>query len=476
MSHLSSVPSDPDELRAWLVQQGGHVDAGLRGLGNREVELPPAGEPRSLTVEVTLLDTEPRVWRGIAVPGNTTLDDVHEVLQTAMGWSDSHLHRFYAGASPAEPHFVTDDDLEEGEEGTPERQGRLDQLLREPGDTMLYTYDFGDGWEHELRLVEIGQLEEKSRPRCTDGAGACPPEDVGGTPGYAAVAVWVRGGRRPDDVPAVFESVEHALDWLPPGWDPDAFDVDEANVRLGALAESGELLERLHEQSMGALLRQSPKSMARVSEWLVAAARTTLSAGDIEAIVAPYRALLDAVGDGVELTAAGFLPPPLVQSLCPALGVDPILAGKANRESNVMPLVMFREQAQTVGLLQVSGKTLRRTPAGDRAAHDAPELWLRLSSGIPASEGELQLELGWFTLFALAGGVGRDDLFDVVHQMCAESGWVNEDDQPIARDIVAQLMWATLVALIGPRWNAREPWPAWVPAAAAALLFADETE
>jgi hypothetical protein len=173
MSHLTPVPSDPEGLRDWLNQR-------------REIELPPApGETRALTVYVELQGAEPAVWRRLVVPGDTTLDRLHEVLQAAMGWTDSHLHRFFTGTSPGATYFLTQWDLEEGEEGTPESEVRLDQLLQDVGDSVLYEYDFGDSWDHELRLEKVQALAGGHEVRCTHGAGACPPEDVGGIPGYA---------------------------------------------------------------------------------------------------------------------------------------------------------------------------------------------------------------------------------------------------------------------------------------------------
>ncbi len=123
-------------------------DAFIQTMRNGVIDLPPAPEqPQMLTIKVTLEETKPPVWRRLEVPGDTTLDGVHEVLQTAMGWTDSHLHRFFRGTKPGDPYFVTEFDVEEGDEGTPEEDARLDQVLRQPGDRIRYEYDFGDGWD-----------------------------------------------------------------------------------------------------------------------------------------------------------------------------------------------------------------------------------------------------------------------------------------------------------------------------------------
>lgn len=474
--HLTPVPSDPEQLRAWLEQLGpSPVDAFIEALGNRAIDLTQAPQqPLALTIKVTLKDTKPPVWRRLEIPGDTTLDRVHEVVQTAMGWTDSHLHRFYLGTAPTDPYFVTEYDTEEGDDGTPEEEARLDQVLREPGDRIRYEYDFGDGWEHDIRLEGIAPIAENPRPRCTGGRLACPPEDVGGTGGYADVAAWVRGGRRADAVPSPFESLEHALGWLPLDWDPDDFDVEQVDLLLQAHVASGELLQRLGPEALGALLRLSTTQMARVSEWLAQAAQTPLQPADLDELTEPYRRLLAVIGSAVELTASGYLRPPVVQELCQAFDIDPILAGRANRESNVRPLAMFRKAAQQVGLLHVSRGRLMPTVAGIRNGDDAMSLWRHVAERLPVGRGDLKRDIGWFTLLALAGGVDRHDIFDVVHELCVDSGWQGKDGIPIRFGAVNPLVWPTLSAVVGPRWNSREPWPSWVPAAAASVLFPDQ--
>ena len=80
--------------------------------------------------------------------------------------------------------------------------------------------------------------------------------------------------------------------------------------------------------------------------------------------------MLAVIGSGVELTSSGYLRPLVVQELCTVLGIDPILAGKANRESNVRPLVMFRKLVQQAGLLHAARGVLTPTVAGIRFRDD----------------------------------------------------------------------------------------------------------
>ena len=86
---------------------------------------------------VVLPGTDPLVWRRILVPEACSFWDLHVAIQDAMGWMDAHLH------------------------------------------------EFGDDWEHTLELEGLEAADGGPNPRCVACAGACPPEDVGGTVGYA---------------------------------------------------------------------------------------------------------------------------------------------------------------------------------------------------------------------------------------------------------------------------------------------------
>jgi hypothetical protein len=85
--------------------------------------------------------------------------DVHDVIQAAFGWTDSHLHRFGCGpeySSHDTEYYLCPFEVEEGETGIPEDQVRLDEVLTEIGDTLFYAYDFGDDWQLTIRLEAVG--------------------------------------------------------------------------------------------------------------------------------------------------------------------------------------------------------------------------------------------------------------------------------------------------------------------------------
>jgi hypothetical protein len=135
-------------------------------------------------LKVTLLGTDPPIWRRVLVPAAMTLAKLHNVLQIAMGWGDEHMHEFRAGQrrfgrpEPAEP-FMRMSRVES------ERTVALAAVLQRVGAKMIYTYDFGDSWEHALLFEKQFVADPHTTyPVCTDGQFACPPEDCGGIPGY----------------------------------------------------------------------------------------------------------------------------------------------------------------------------------------------------------------------------------------------------------------------------------------------------
>ncbi|MEE6262905.1 plasmid pRiA4b ORF-3 family protein [Plantactinospora sonchi] len=174
-------------------------------------------------LRVALADVTPEVWRRVLVPGGYTLDRVHRVFQCAMGWQDCHLHSFdINGTQYGEPdpdgELTFRDELET----------RLDAVATK-GARFLYTYDFGDWWEHEVAVEDVfGADPEERYPLCAGGAGACPPEDVGGPFGYRQfLAAWVDPGH-PEH--------ESMRSWLGRAFEPTDFDVDRASTLVRRLS------------------------------------------------------------------------------------------------------------------------------------------------------------------------------------------------------------------------------------------------
>jgi hypothetical protein len=136
-----------------------------------------------LQFKITLQDIEPPIWRRIIVPGNYTFWDFHVAIQDSMGWTDSHLHSFKL--TPNSKSFIgipspDGDDFVKVKAGW---EIKLKDIFNKKGKKILYEYDFGDGWEHEIAFEKEIEKEIK-KPLCLEGAQACPPEDCGGSWGY----------------------------------------------------------------------------------------------------------------------------------------------------------------------------------------------------------------------------------------------------------------------------------------------------
>lgn len=133
-------------------------------------------------LRITLQEIRPPIWRLIQVPDTLRLSCLHNALQTVIGWTDSHLHRF---EKDGEQWGVPEHDGDDGVEIIDESRTTIGAVLTTPGDSMLYVYDFGDNWRHNVTLEKILPAAGAVRPVCLAGERHCPPEDVGGVPGYA---------------------------------------------------------------------------------------------------------------------------------------------------------------------------------------------------------------------------------------------------------------------------------------------------
>lgn len=145
----------------------------------------PASE-RLYQFKITLLESKPQIWRRIQVK-DSTLDKFHERIQTAMGWTNSHLHQFKIdGERHGDPELL--DDGFEDFDCVDSTVTKISEIVPKDGKRFcfLYEYDFGDGWEHEVLFEGCLSAEKGGRyPQCIEGERNCPPEDVGGVRGYA---------------------------------------------------------------------------------------------------------------------------------------------------------------------------------------------------------------------------------------------------------------------------------------------------
>ncbi|PYT84764.1 MAG: hypothetical protein DMG40_00765 [Acidobacteria bacterium] len=148
------------------------------------MDLPPQAETRFLVYELrtSLQDICPPIWRRLQIPSTFRLCCLHDALQIVMGWTDSHLHQFEKDDKCwGVPESFEDYDMDILDE----RRTEIGAVLKAQGDSVVYTYDLGDDWRHDVVLEKILPASDGTvRPVCLSGERHCPPEDVGGTSGY----------------------------------------------------------------------------------------------------------------------------------------------------------------------------------------------------------------------------------------------------------------------------------------------------
>lgn len=176
------------------------------------------------TLRVELQDIQPLIWRRLQVPTGIALTRLHDVLQVAMGWTDSHLHSFKIGAREFTNADDPLDDLDELKL-LPEKGRKLDALLGKSTREFNYLYDFGDSWDHRIVIEAIAPAQpDWSYPLCVAGARACPPDDVGGAHGYHDFLVTLADPSH--------EEHDSMLVWIGGAFDPEGFDINSVNREL----------------------------------------------------------------------------------------------------------------------------------------------------------------------------------------------------------------------------------------------------
>ena len=132
-------------------------------------------------LHISLIGSKPKIWRRVLIQSDMLLSDFHKVIQTSMGWTNSHLHLF--NKSEVCYSEKTPGDYTWEEMGHVDYQGiKVSDLLTHEEEKILYEYDYGDGWKHDIILEKIlpGEGNELEKPICIAGKMNCPPEDCGG--------------------------------------------------------------------------------------------------------------------------------------------------------------------------------------------------------------------------------------------------------------------------------------------------------
>ncbi len=172
-------------------------------------------------IKVSLRGAKPPIWRRLELRGDTSLAELHHIIQVAFGWDDSHLHVF---ETPYGTFGVADRELGHRSE----KPVTLEQVTPDAGDRVRYVYDFGDNWEHEIVVEKLLDRQAVAYPRCTAGRRAAPPDDCGGIWGYTELVDILADPTHPEH--------EERLEWLglasAGDFEPTRFDAAEVTRRL----------------------------------------------------------------------------------------------------------------------------------------------------------------------------------------------------------------------------------------------------
>ncbi len=202
------------------------VRAGASKPGPARTTAQPDGQLQTVhRLRIALRGVRPPVWRRLEVPSDTKLPALNQILQAAMGWTDTHLHAFrvrdiaYGAPDPNFPSGMRD-----------ERRVTLGEIAPQPKSRFVFEYDFGDGWEHDVTVVAIEEAKPGQRyPRCLAGKRACPPEDCGGPWGYEELLEALGDPTHEEHVSLT-------------GWagefDPEEFDLEDVDAELATFAPS----------------------------------------------------------------------------------------------------------------------------------------------------------------------------------------------------------------------------------------------
>ncbi|MFZ0059127.1 MAG: plasmid pRiA4b ORF-3 family protein [Acidimicrobiales bacterium] len=171
-------------------------------------------------LRIQLEEVVPTVWRRLLVPGGVRLAKLHDMFQAAMGWTNSHLHSFTIGDQLYGMHVE-----DWPEEELDEKDFTVFVALRGGVRRFKYEYDFGDSWGHEVVVEGVSWSPVALKfGVCLDGQNACPPEDVGGTGGYADFLEALAD--------PLHEEHDNYLVWVGYKFDPEAFELGAANAAL----------------------------------------------------------------------------------------------------------------------------------------------------------------------------------------------------------------------------------------------------
>ncbi|NQX12354.1 plasmid pRiA4b ORF-3 family protein [Microbacteriaceae bacterium VKM Ac-2855] len=382
----------------------------------------------TLRIEATLMETGIR--RLLQLDGAMTLAELHQVLQVAFGWEDRHLHEFSDDASPTADslRWLDAEALADGFEGLPENEWSVASAFGATGGEFYYGYDFGDGWTHRLDLLATrAALDGEPHARVIEGELGPALEDAGGPAGYATlVEAWG------DPAHPLHEGAQSAVGpWR--RFDPHTFDLETVNDELAGLDPA-----TAPAPLLPTLVSALASGEARAFRAYIAPLRRGARPDPVQQarFLHPYLWFLGRIGaDGVPVTDAGWLQPPLVREVMQELNWGDRFPFPVRSERTTLPVRDLKDHLRWLGLVRkYRGRLL---PQAKTAAVTAtPDtLWAYLAEtisrlGVPA---EVDATLLFAVEIALGGdGAGR---MERVAFGLAALGWQLRDGEwPTAAD------------------------------------------
>jgi hypothetical protein len=322
-------------------------------------------------VKVTLSGIRPPIWRRLLISPEATFQDLHRIIQIAMGWRSSHLHLFQTADGRLIGDPAADEDDMMG--FLDESRLRVGSVLTREGQAIKYEYDFGDSWEHQVKLEKILPAgDEGQLPRCIKAARQCPPEDVGGVHGYYEFLDAMHDPAHPEH--------EGVKEWWGGEFDPEFVNLEEINQLLperdALFAESdvdalppvdfcGLSPSQMHE------LLQSPLHCPSVFKSLINA-KTVDQELDAAPILQMAKVLFNELGEkGIRLTGKGNLPLKQVKAMIEAAGEEVVVPfagyGSVRSEEDIPGVQLTRVLLELAGYTRKErGRLLLKKSASKR--------------------------------------------------------------------------------------------------------------
>lgn len=176
-------------------------------------------KPKVYEFTISLAETEPLVWRKVLAHDFIELNELHLLIQLAMGWSDQHLYAFEINRK------TYSDDESASEMNYLSANGVILGDILGDSKSFTYAYDFGDGWEHDVEITNTLKNDPRMNyPVCIAGENACPPEDCGGPHGFENLKKVIAGKNSKEK--------DELLTWLGGFYNPNTFDPNFVNKLL----------------------------------------------------------------------------------------------------------------------------------------------------------------------------------------------------------------------------------------------------